>query len=249
MRKASVPEGPVFGLLRLDAEPFDVPGCTSCEETFPFPRICQVVKGATVEKMTAGCTELIGPMIDAAKELERQEVVAILGECGFMALFQEILQEQVQVPVFTSSLLIVPWVSRMLPQGRRVGILTFRSTSLREEHFRSAGWSSQEVPIAVAGVEDQSAWKLILTPEHPYQGEELEEQLLVVCRRLMDAHPDLGALVLECGIMPVFAHRIQTLTGLPVFDITTLAAFVHQALSRRPFRRLRGEDSSKANYF
>lgn len=227
----------IFGILRLDVEPFDVPGCIACNDTFPFPRKCKVVTGATVQKMTSGHKELEGPMIDAARELEREGVVAIMGECGFMALFQEVLQKNISIPVFTSSLLLVPWVYRMIPEGKRIGILTFRASHLSEAHFRGAGWSSKEIPIVVAGVEDQSAWKLILTPEHPYHGEDLERQLMDVCRRLVRDNPDLGALVLECSIMPIFAHKIQAEAGLPVFDITTLANMMYESFSRKPFAR------------
>ncbi|NIT78885.1 MAG: aspartate/glutamate racemase family protein, partial [Thermoplasmata archaeon] len=64
-------------------------------------------------------------MAKAARELEREGVDAIMGDCGFMALFQKALQESVRVPVFSSSLLLVPLVARMIPEGKRVGILTY----------------------------------------------------------------------------------------------------------------------------
>lgn len=229
----------VFGILKLDASPFDIPGIVACDDTFPFPRKGKVVKGATVEKMTSGCEELKGPMIDAARELEREGVVAIMGECGFMSLFQQALQESVSVPIFTSSLLLVPLVSRMIPKGKRVGILTFRSNYLSEIHFRSSGWSSSEIPVVVAGVEDQSAWQLILAPEHSFHREDLERQFLDVTRRLVRDNRNIGALVLECTLMPVFAHRIQTEINLPVFDITTLANMVAESFLRGPFVRRR----------
>ena len=43
------PDGPMLGILRLDCEPFDIPGLIACNDTFPFARRCKVVKGATVE--------------------------------------------------------------------------------------------------------------------------------------------------------------------------------------------------------
>lgn len=231
----------LFGILGLDAKPFDVPGgipgLVACEDTFPFPRKVQVVTGGTVEKMTSGSKELRDPIIDAARELEREGVVAIMGTCGFMSLFQPDLQESVNVPVYTSSLLLVPLVYRMIPKGKRVGILTFRADYLSEAHFRGAGWSSDEIPIVVAGVEDQSAWQLILTPEHPFHGEDLERQLMDVCRKLVRDNTDLGAVVLECAIMPIWAHKIQAETGLPVSDITTLANLMYEGFSRKPFVR------------
>ena len=46
----------------------------------------------------------------------------------------------------------------------------------------------------------------------------------------------MGALIIECTDLVPFAHRIQELTGLPVFDIVTLTRMVHQSLTRHPFQ-------------
>jgi Asp/Glu/hydantoin racemase len=52
----------------------------------------------------------------------------------------------------------------------------------------------------------------------------------------MRNNPDIGAFVLECAVMPVFADRIQEETGLPVFDITSLANMMVESLRRKPFQ-------------
>jgi hypothetical protein len=51
-------------------------------------------------------------------------VGAITTSCGFLVKFQRELAAAVSVPVFTSSLLLVPFVHRLLAPGRRIGILT-----------------------------------------------------------------------------------------------------------------------------
>jgi len=53
-----------------------------------------------------------------------------------------------------------------------------------------------------------------------------------VARRLVEGHPEIGALVLECTNMPPYRADIQSATGLPVFDITTLVRMVHDAVSQ-----------------
>jgi Asp/Glu/hydantoin racemase len=163
-------------------------------------------------------------------------VAAIIGDCGFLALYQEALQRAVGIPVITSSLLLVPIVSRMIPYAKRIGILTYRADTLREDHFRGAGWNSNDIRVAVAGVEDRAAWQLFRTSERSFHAEDLGRELLDVCRELLRTHPDIGAFVLECAVMPVFAHKIQEETGLPVFDITSLANRVVGGLSRKPFK-------------
>lgn len=53
---------------------------------------------------------------------------------------------------------------------------------------------------------------------------------LTVARRMLAAHPEVGAIVLECTNMPPYRADIQMATGLPVFDITTLVRMVHEAV-------------------
>ena len=49
-------------------------------------------------------------------------------------------------------------------------------------------------------------------------------------RDLMERHPEVGAIVLECTNMPPYAAAIRDATRLPVFDITTLVRMVYAAL-------------------
>jgi len=225
----------MLGILMLDCPHVEIPGCLASDQTFSFPVKRREVKGATIEKILSGAEGLQDPMIEAARELESEGVDAIIGNCGFMALYQSVLQETVKIPVFTSSLLWVPLIARVIPKGKRIGILTINASLLTEITFRGAGWSPAEIPVAIAGVEDQSAWR------HPLQLENLEGQLLNVCRRFVQDHKDLGSLVLECTVMPPFAPKIRSETGLPVFDITMMANLVAESFSRSPFVTLRKE--------
>jgi hypothetical protein len=137
----------------------------------------------------------------------------------------------VTIPVFTSSLLLVPLVHRMLPAGRRVGLMTVNAASLAPEHLAGAG-IGPDVPLAVAGMEGEKEFTRVLL------GDELEldvdlarEEHVRVARRLVAEHPDIGAIVLECTNMPPYTADIQRETGLPVFDITTLVRMAHDALA------------------
>jgi Asp/Glu/hydantoin racemase len=60
------------------------------------------------------------------------------------------------------------------------------------------------------------------------------EEHVRVARRLAAAHPDLGAIVLECTNMPPYAGDIRRATGLPVFDIVSLVTLAHGALAAGP---------------
>src|SRR5207245_1640318 len=80
---------------------------------------------------------------------EGEGVGAITTSCGFLAKYQQELAAAVRVPVFTSSLLMVPLVHRLLPAGRRVGIMTVNAGELGPEHLRGDG-IQRGVQVAVA---------------------------------------------------------------------------------------------------
>ena len=67
----------------------------------------------------------------------------------------------VSVPVFTSSLMLVPLVHRMLPPGRAVGIMTVDASSLRPEHYAGAG-IGPDIPLVVAGLETEKEFTRVM---------------------------------------------------------------------------------------
>jgi Asp/Glu/hydantoin racemase len=126
--------------------------------------------------------------------------------------------------------MLVPLVHRMLPAGRSVGILTVNASALRAEHMAGAG-IAPDVPVVVAGLETEKEFtRVMLDDQLTLDVEAARQEHLTVTRRMMDSHPEIGAIVLECTNMPPYRADIQALTGVPVFDITTLVRMVHEAV-------------------
>jgi len=174
---------------------------------------------------------LLPAFVAGARQLEREGVGAVTTNCGFLVKFQRELAAAVAVPVFTSSLLLVPLVHRMLPRGRRVGIMTVSAATLGPEHLEGAGIGG-DIPIAVAGMETEKEFtRVLLGDELELDVDAAREEHVRVARRLVAQHPDIGALVLECTNMPPYTADIQRETGLPVFDIVSLVALAHGALA------------------
>jgi Asp/Glu/hydantoin racemase len=59
--------------------------------------------------------------------------------------------------------------------------------------------------------------------------------ILEAGRRLMAAHPDVGAIVLECTNMPPYAHALRAALGVPVFDVYSLVTWLHAGVRPRDF--------------
>lgn len=226
----------VIGVLCLDTSFTKIPGHIRNPVTFGFPVTCKVVSGATAQRVVRDADpRLLDPFLRAARELEQDGVAAITSACGFLAIFQQQLANAVSVPVFSSSLMQLPMVHRMLRADQTVGLLTAAEKSLTPRHFEAVG--AQAVPVRVAGMQAQPEFReVILEARRPdLNAERLEREVLSVAGQLVRASPDIGALVVECTDLAPFAHAIQAQARVPVFDIVTLTEMVHRTLTRQPY--------------
>jgi len=87
--KGQTSYGEAMGILLLDTfSPFihgDVGNAASYEYPVRFKRI----DGLTVERIFDHDVGFVEKMIAGARELEREGVKAITGDCGFMAIYQK----------------------------------------------------------------------------------------------------------------------------------------------------------------
>ncbi len=224
--------GFTVGILMLDTRFPRIPGDMGNATTFPFPVRYHRVPGADPDLVVRrGAEGLLPAFIDGARELEREGVGAITTNCGFLVKFQRELAAAVHVPVFTSTLLMVPLVHRMLPRGARVGILTVSGATLGREHLEGAGIAA-DVPIAIAGLDTEKEFtRVLLDDELVLDVDAARAEHVRVARRLLGEHPDVGAIVLECTNMPPYAADIRRATGRPVFDIVSLVTLAHGAVA------------------
>jgi len=227
--------GAPLGILMLEARFPRIPGDMGNGQTWPFPVLYRVVRGASPEKVVLnGARGLLPDFIDAAQELVRLGAEAITTNCGFLSLFQKELAAAVGVPVATSSLMQVPWVQATLPPGKRVGLVTVSSTTLTPAHLEAAG-----VPLDVpmTGTENgREFFRVLIKAEKDDMDVALAEQdILDAGKALVARHPDVGAIVLECTNMPPYAAALQQAVGLPVYDIYSMVSWFHAGLRPRVF--------------
>jgi Asp/Glu/hydantoin racemase len=219
------------GILMLDTQFPRIPGDMGNASTFPFPVRYHRVQGASPELVVRqGSRDLLPAFIEGAKFLEREGVGAITTNCGFLAKFQHELTAAVTVPVFTSSLMLVPMVHRMLSPAKAVGVLTVDASSLTPDDLAGAGITS-EMAVAIAGLETEREFtRVLLGNQRVLDVEAARREHIRVAQRLCAEHPEVGALVLECTNMPPYRADLQAATGLAVFDIVHLVQLVHTAL-------------------
>jgi hypothetical protein len=226
--------GQSIGILMLDTAFPRIPGDIGNALTYRFPVRYKIVKGAQPEKIMGHSPEkhLLDPFIQAAKELEAEGVKAITTSCGFLSRFQAEIAGAVNVPVFTSALMLVPLVHAMLGGCRSIGIFTERAQYMNEEHFRSVGWSSRDIPVVVRGMKEDAVFpSIFIGNKNSLDTNILRAEMQVMAEEFIAQNPQAGAIVLECTNMGPFSRLIAEVTGIPVFGINALASLVQQAIS------------------
>ena len=227
--------GASVGLLLLESRFPRIPGDGGNAATWPFPMLYRVVGGATPDKVVRGRGDIVDDFVDAARELVAVGADGITTNCGFLVLHQDRLAQACGVPGAASSLLQVPWVERLLPPGRRVGVVTVEAKSLTPRHLECAG-ARPDTPVE--GTEGGAEFtRVLLGDEMELDIDRAREDVIGAARRLVENNRDVGAIVLECTNMPPYAADMSRATGLPVYDFHSFVCWFAAGLRPRTFDR------------
>ncbi len=225
--------GASVGILLLETRFPRLPGDGGNAATWPFPMLYRVVTGATPDRVVRDRGGIVDAFAAAARELVSIGADGITTNCGFLVLCQDRLARECGVPVAASSLLQVPWVERLLPPGRRVGVLTVEAGSLTPRHLECAG-ARPDTPVE--GTEDGAEFTRVLLGDEPeIDVERAREDVVAAALRLVERRRDVGAIVLECTNMPPYASDVSRATGLPVYDFYSFVCWFQAGLRPRAF--------------
>jgi Asp/Glu/hydantoin racemase len=228
--------GARLGILLLETRFPRIPGDIGNALTWPFPVLYHVVRGASPDRVVRDRAQgLLPAFIEGARVLVALGADGISSSCGFLSLFQREIAQAVGVPVAISSLMQVPLVERLLPAGKRVGILTISAATLSPEHLAAAGVAPDTPVIGTDGGREFS--RAILGDEPRLDTAMAERDILEAGDALLARHADIGAIVLECTNMAPYARALARHVQRPVFDIVGFLAWFHAGLQPRDFSR------------
>lgn len=222
--------GASVGILMLEARFPRIPGDMGNALSWPFPVHYRVVRDASPDRVVRrGAEGLLPRFIEAARDLVADGADGITTNCGFLSIFQEDIAKAVGVPVATSSLMQVAMVNRILPPGKRCGILTISAETLTPAHLEAAG-----VPegTPVMGMPQDGAFAgAILGNRETLDIEAARAENTAAAREMSVLYKDLGAVVLECTNMTPYAADIQEALGLPVFSMQSFVTWFQSGLT------------------
>lgn len=226
--------GATVGILMLETQFPRILGDIGNAETWPFPVLYKVVRGASPDHVVRHNAEgLAEQFIDAARELVADGVDGITTNCGFLVLIQDQLAQAVGVPVISSSLMQVPMLQNILPPSQRVGILTISKSTLTAEHLRAAGISA-DTPIA--GTDQGQEFSHAILDDEPTLDVALARaDIIAAGQQLITEFPETGAIVLECTNMVPYAADLQQALNVPIYSIYSFVIWFQSGLRPRIF--------------
>jgi len=243
-RKNHVCYGMGLGIILLnDAYP-GFPGDVRNASAFPYPIQYEIAEGVTnktlvYDKNPGQCREAVKA---AARKLERMGCRAIAAECGYFAFFQKDVAGAVDVPVFMSSLLQVPFIQQVIGPEKLVGIICAQKQFLSDQHLANVGIRVGSNYV-IAGAQDEygitefdNLWNPLKRPDCPQASyEKTERQMVQAAVQFKAENPGIGAIMLECTGMQPFARAIQREVDLPVFSWGTLLDYAYSVVNHRDY--------------
>lgn len=229
------PFGQGIGILLLDCLAPHIPGDVANATSYSYPVRYELVEGFTFSKLENKEKDAFAPLLEAAKKLQASGVKAITADCGFFALFQKEMADALDIPVFMSSLLQVPFISQIIGADNKVGIISAVGATLDDSAFLSAV-GIERSSVVIRGLEnkpyfhDFAILETGILDTEKIQGEVVETALEMVAQ-----NPKIKAILLECSMMSSYSNAVQEATGLPVFDYITMIDYVYSCVVKKKF--------------
>ena len=234
-RKGQVSSGEAIGILLLDTSVPFIPGDVANATTYDFPVRFRKVEGFTVARAIGKDPTVYGALKTAAGELVDQGVRAVTGDCGFMALHQKRLARDLEVPVFLSSLLQIPFMLSILGEGSKVGVLTADGRSLDETLLAAVGVTDAD-RLVIEGLEQRPHFHQFAIQETGMLDlQKVTAEVVGAGRDLLRRDNAVKVLLLECSLLPPYAAALQAAVQVPVFDYITMINFVFSAVVKQPY--------------
>jgi hypothetical protein len=235
------------GIVLLDIKIPRPVGDVGNARSFDFPIDYEVAEGTRGKDMHADpTTRVLRSVVDAAGRVIDRGVKALGTSCGLLAVYHADVVRELSVPIATSSLLQIPLALRMLPAGKKIGVLTIDAPALSPAHFSGVGVSEHDMErVVIAGLENTEwLFPALTRREQTLDVDRAQEEVVAAAARMIEQDPDVGAFVLECTNLCVYSPAIRAELGLPVWDAVGLINWLEAGIAV-PARGVDAQDRSR----
>jgi len=233
--------GVSIGLVQMHVNLAMIPGNMGNATTFDFPILYRRMNAENVFDVMADepTQDFTDAIVEAAQWLELQGVRAIMGNCGFFGSYQNAVKARINVPFFSSSLMMLPMMVHSMPGNKKVGVITANGPILEQvQAIENCGLSveDKENRIVVMGCENGLEFSsAIMANTGVYNPLKVEQEIVAVAKQMLQDNKDIGAILLECTELSPHAVAVQNAVRMPVWDYTTLTKWIYSGCVRRPF--------------
>ncbi|KAL4798065.1 hypothetical protein BDV19DRAFT_386723 [Aspergillus venezuelensis] len=228
---------PPLGFLAVECFFYRPAGDAFNSDTWSFPLIRELATGSKENVLVSKDDyneAFLDSFVQAGKRLAERGAVGVITSCGFLAQAQTTLASRLPIPVATSSLLQIPSILAFLPPTKSIGIITYNATQLGPLHFSRLGIAPSSVERChIIGAPSGGSLQGLVRGQIEYNHDDIEKEMIDAARDLIAEHPSIGAIVLECTQMPVYAEAVQREVDLPVYDVFTMANWFYSGLVRQ----------------
>ncbi len=230
--------GDAIGILMLDNRTYPkIPGDVGNAASYDFPVRIRVVPDLNnnpfppIRSENGELTPEVQKVVDAVKEMEAEGVRAIALCCGFFSLIQDVVAEAVDIPVFSSPLIMIPSILSMLGKNQGLCVLTASKRLLTPEFFEAVGVTA-DMPVVVTGMDDSKEYNAVHLGGKSIEKDvdQLRIDVAESIQKVTKADESIGAVLIECTNLPPFSADIQQATGLPVFDQIAYINMLYRAV-------------------
>lgn len=234
-RQGQVSSGEAIGILLLDTSVPFIPGDVANATTYNFPVRFYKVAGFSVARAIGKDPTVYDLLHDAALDLVGQGVRAVTGDCGFMALHQQRLARDLPVPVFLSSLLQIPFILSILGGDHNVGVITADSRGLDADLLAAVNIADAD-RVVIEGLENKEHfYRFAIAEAGTLDPSLVEAEVIDAGRQLIERDDSVGAILLECSLLPPYAAALAEAIRLPVFDYITMINYVYSAVVKQHY--------------
>ena len=231
-------DGNSLGIIELTVNIPFIPGNINNASTFDFPVRYESLGEIDPHWVVSDepHPEVIKRSIEAGRRLQHRGCRAIMGNCGFFGNYQPFVAAELDVPFFGSSLMQIPMLLAAMGEDQIVGVLTADGPALEAgPALEYSGVTSRE-RLVIYGMQDEPEFSgNLLSVTGRLSPSKIEQELVEVATKMVDEHPNVGAILLECSELPPHAHAIQNAVRRPMWGFTTLANWIHSGVVRRPY--------------
>lgn len=225
-----------LGIVGLGLAHEPVPGMVTHPGSFDHPVLFETLHADDlVLRVLAGDERLYDEVLRLGRRLVERGAAVVGTSCGYFSVYQHRLADDLGVPVATSPLLQIPDALGALRPGARLAVVWAAVNELVGPALVGAGVDPDDTRLVHVGMDGPGPFRdAVLTGRSPLDLPALREQVLATCAQLRRDHPEVGAILLECGDLSACTADVRRASDLPVHDYLTL------------FARARACDSSRS---